>query len=171
MHKSLWNDSSSFHPVHPLIRAFGTRILHHAKGRCQINTTCDFSETSTREMKTSKIPTVFIQIVAIYVLLLPNQASAQLASGGLKTRVNGSTYGTCTSGICAISGGSRSGPNLLQLLNVFDTRNGISKVKIDTQGLKNIVVGVTSRMGTFLNKPLALSSPANLFWLRPQLYF
>ena len=29
----LQNDSPSFHPVHPLIRAFGSRDLHHAKGR------------------------------------------------------------------------------------------------------------------------------------------
>jgi len=29
----LRNDSPSFHPVHPLIRAFGSRDLHHAKGR------------------------------------------------------------------------------------------------------------------------------------------
>jgi hypothetical protein len=29
----LRNDSPSFHPVHPLIRVFGPRVLHHAKGR------------------------------------------------------------------------------------------------------------------------------------------
>jgi hypothetical protein len=29
----LRNDSPSFHPVHPLIRAIGPRVLHHAKGR------------------------------------------------------------------------------------------------------------------------------------------
>jgi len=29
----LRNDSPSFHPVHPLIRAFGSRDLHHVKGR------------------------------------------------------------------------------------------------------------------------------------------
>lgn len=31
----LRNDSQSFHPVYPLIRAFGPRHLHHAKGRGQ----------------------------------------------------------------------------------------------------------------------------------------
>ncbi|MCE2837719.1 MAG: CHAT domain-containing protein, partial [Cyanobium sp. 49614_E6] len=71
------------------------------------------------------------------------------------------------SGVCAISGGSRTSQNLLHRLKAFDTRNGINKVKIDTQGLKNVVVGVTSELGTFLNKPLALSSPANLFWVSP----
>ena len=34
MHQHLWKDSSSFHPVHPLIRAFGPKVLHHAKGHC-----------------------------------------------------------------------------------------------------------------------------------------
>jgi hypothetical protein len=29
----LRNDSESFHPVHPLIRAFGPRVLHQGKGR------------------------------------------------------------------------------------------------------------------------------------------
>jgi hypothetical protein len=29
----LRNDSPPFHPVHPLIRAFGPQVLHHAKGR------------------------------------------------------------------------------------------------------------------------------------------
>jgi hypothetical protein len=29
----LWNDKQSFHSVHPLIRAFGSWVLHHAKGR------------------------------------------------------------------------------------------------------------------------------------------
>ena len=33
VHLHLRNDSPSFHPVHPLIRAFGPRDLHHAKGR------------------------------------------------------------------------------------------------------------------------------------------
>ncbi len=29
----LWDDSSSFHPVHSLIRAVGPPDLHHPKGR------------------------------------------------------------------------------------------------------------------------------------------
>ncbi len=107
------------------------------------------------------------QVIACNALFLPNLATAQVSADGLRTRVNGSAYGTCVSGVCAISGGSRTSQNLLHRLKAFDTRNGINKVKIDTQGLKNVVVGVTSELGTFLNKPLALSSPANLFWLSP----
>ena len=33
VHLRLRNDSPSFHPVHPLIREFGPRLLHHAKRR------------------------------------------------------------------------------------------------------------------------------------------
>jgi len=35
VHLRLRNDSPSFHPVHSLTRAFGPRVLHHAKGRGQ----------------------------------------------------------------------------------------------------------------------------------------
>jgi integrase len=38
VHQHLWKDSSSFHPVHPLIRAFGPKVLHHAKGHCHAAT-------------------------------------------------------------------------------------------------------------------------------------
>ena len=118
-------------------------------------------------MKTSSLLALAVHVSSFLVIHLPAISSGQVIPGGLKTRVNGSAYGTCSSGICAISGGSKSGPNLFQRLNAFDTRHGISKVKLDTQGHKNIVVGITSGSGTFLNKPLALSSPANLFWLSP----
>ena len=118
-------------------------------------------------MKILKLAALSIRISAFFVIHLPDLASAQVIPGGLKTRVNGSAFGACSSGHCAISGGSRAGQNLLQKFNYFDTRNGITKIKLDTQGLKNIVVGVTSGSGTFLNKPLILSSPANLFWLSP----
>jgi hypothetical protein len=37
VHLLLRNDSPSFHPVHSLIRAFGPRDLHHAKGRGRSN--------------------------------------------------------------------------------------------------------------------------------------
>jgi hypothetical protein len=40
-------------------------------------------------------------------------------------------------------------------------------VTIDNRGQTNVVVGVTAPQGTFLNKPLALSEAANLFWLSP----
>jgi filamentous hemagglutinin family protein len=118
-------------------------------------------------MKTLKLLGLSIHILALFVIHLPDLATAQVMPGGMKTRVNGSAFGACTSGNCAISGGSKSGQNLLHKFNYFDTRNGVSKIRLDTQGLKNIIVGVTSGSGTFLNKPLNLSSPTNLFWLSP----
>jgi hypothetical protein len=36
VHLHLRNDSPSFHPVHALIRAFGPRVLHQAKGNGQL---------------------------------------------------------------------------------------------------------------------------------------
>jgi filamentous hemagglutinin family protein len=118
-------------------------------------------------MKTLKLLGLSIHISAFFVIHLPGLASAQVMPGGFKTRVNGSAFGACASGNCAISGGSKSGPNLFHRFNYFDTRNGVAKIRLDTQGLENIIVGVTSASGTFLNKPLTLSSAANLFWLSP----
>jgi filamentous hemagglutinin family protein len=118
-------------------------------------------------MKKSLLYGLILKSTLFFVLIQPFHATAQVSPGGLRTRVNGSAYATCTSGVCAISGGSKTGPNLLQRFKAFDTRNGISKVKIDTQGVKNVLVGITSESGTFLNKPLTLSSSANLFWLSP----
>jgi filamentous hemagglutinin family protein len=118
-------------------------------------------------MKVLKLLGLSIHISGFFVINLSDFATAQVIPGGMKTRVNGSAFGACTSGNCAISGGSKSGQNLLHKFNYFDTRNGVSKIRLDTQGLKNIIVGVTSGSGTFLNKPLKLSSPTNLFWLSP----
>ena len=118
-------------------------------------------------MKILKLLSLSIHISAFFVIHLSEFASAQVVPGGFKSRVNGSAFGACTSGNCAISGGSKSGKNLLHRFNYFDTRNGVTKIKLETQELNNIIVGVTSGSGTFLNKPLTLSSPANLFWLSP----
>jgi len=108
----------------------------------------------------SNFPLLALQFTVFTILLSPIPAAAQVSAGGLRTRVNGSAVGTCATGQCAISGGRQSGTNLLHKFNSFDTRKGITKVKLDTQGLENIVVGVTSGSGSFLNKPLALTSPA-----------
>jgi len=115
----------------------------------------------------ANFPLLALQFTVFTILLSPIPAAAQVSAGGLRTRVNGSAVGSCSTGQCAISGGRQSGTNLLHKFNSFDTRKGITKIKLDTQGLENIVVGVTSGSGSFLNKPLALTSPANLFWLSP----
>ena len=118
-------------------------------------------------MKYLKLACFSLYIFGFYPLLLSNTAAAQVIAGGLGTRVNGSAFGSCTAGSCAISGGSKSGSNLLHRLSSFDTRERISDIRLNTQGLGNVIIGVTNGSGTYLNKPLSLSSPANLFLLSP----
>jgi filamentous hemagglutinin family protein len=121
----------------------------------------------TVNMKYQKMLCLQLNIFVLNACLLPNIAAAQIAAGGLGSRVNGSAYGSCTAGSCAISGGSRSGSNLLHRLSSFDTRNRINSVKLDTQGLKNVILGVTNGSGSYLNKHFSLSAPANFFLLSP----
>lgn len=92
---------------------------------------------------------------------------AGVSAGGLGTRVNGSIFGRCTAGSCAVSGGTRSGSNLFQRFSQFSATGGISNVRVDTQGLGNVFLAVSGREGTLLNRPLLLSGQANLFLLSP----
>ena len=70
---------------------------------------------------------------------------------GLSTKVNGIKGGRCNSGICRISGGKKSGRNKFLKLREFDTRGKIKAVEIDTGGTKNVVLGVTSPVGSYIN--------------------
>lgn len=95
-------------------------------------------------------------------------ARAQVSAGGLRTRVNGSGLGSCRAGVCQVQGGIQAGPNRFQRFSSFDTRPAaIRGVRIETGGSRNLVVGVSAPGGTFLNKPVQLRQPANLFWLSP----
>ncbi|HJN34557.1 MAG TPA: hypothetical protein QF700_10630, partial [Prochlorococcus sp.] len=87
--------------------------------------------------------------------------------GGLGTKVNGKDGGSCNRGNCHISGGTDAGKNRFHRFKDFDTRGAITGINFDTGGKRNLVVGVTSPSGTYLNKQVSLSSPANLFWLSP----
>ncbi|WP_197459814.1 autotransporter-associated beta strand repeat-containing protein [Prochlorococcus sp. MIT 1303] len=87
--------------------------------------------------------------------------------GGLGTKVNGKTGGVCKRGNCHISGGADAGKNRFHRFKDFDTRGAITGINFDTGGKRNLVVGVTAPGGTYLNKQVSLSSPANLFWLSP----
>ncbi len=88
-------------------------------------------------------------------------------AGGLGTKVNGEDGGVCNSGNCHISGGTDTGRNRFHRFKDFDTRGAITGINFDTGGKRNLVVGVTAPGGTYLNKQVSLSSPANLFWLSP----
>ena len=107
------------------------------------------------------------RLFTLLVCGLAAPASAQVVGGGLNTRVNGSDGGSCQAGACRVDGGIGAGPNGFYRFRQFDTRQGVDGVTIDNRGRTNVVVGVTAPQGTFLNKPLALSEAANLFWLSP----
>ncbi|MEY4808635.1 MAG: hypothetical protein RLZZ206_3024 [Cyanobacteriota bacterium] len=107
------------------------------------------------------------RLFTLLVCGLAAPASAQVVGGGLNTRVNGSDGGSCQAGTCRVDGGIGAGPNGFYRFRQFDTRQGVDGVTIDNRGRTNVVVGVTAPQGTFLNKPLALSEAANLFWLSP----
>ena len=97
-------------------------------------------------------------------------AMAEIRAGrgkGLSTKVNGKKGGSCSEGICKISGGKKAGRNKFLRFKDFDTRGKIKGVEIDTGRKRNLVVGVTSPLGTFINKSIQLSSKANLIWLSP----
>ncbi|MAS27965.1 MAG: filamentous hemagglutinin, partial [Synechococcus sp. NAT40] len=92
---------------------------------------------------------------------------ASSRSGGLGTRVNGALGGRCSSGVCRIDGGSAGGSNRFHRLSEFDTRGAIQGVSIDSDGVRNLVLGVTAADGSFIDKSVSLTSPAHLFVLSP----
>ena len=110
---------------------------------------------------------VLIPLVA-FLAGMPGQADvASRSADGLGTRINGSRGGRCSSGLCHIDGGTHSGANRFHRLSEFDTRGAIQGVSIDSDGVRNVVLGVTAADGSFINKSVSLSSPAHLFLLSP----
>ena len=102
--------------------------------------------------------------------LLPQPVRAQVAAagaGGLDTAVNGLVGGSCSSGLCQVTGGTAGGSNLFHRFSSFDTRGAITGVQIHNGVLPNVVVGVTAPLGSFIDKPVSLSSPGSLVWLSP----
>ena len=98
----------------------------------------------------------------------PVQADvASRSADGLRTLVNGSANGRCNRGLCRIEGGIDSGNNRFHRLSEFDTRGGIQGVSINSDGVRNLVLGVTAQNGSFINKNVSLTSPSHLFLLSP----
>lgn len=90
------------------------------------------------------------------------------AAGGsqsLGTVVNGGV--ACSSGACAVTGGTPAGGNLFHRFSGFDTRGAITGVSIQNTGFGAVIVGVTSPLGSFIDKPVALAQPGQLYWLSP----
>ncbi len=83
------------------------------------------------------------------------------------TIINGVEGGKCITGNCIVSGGDKSGANIFHRFNSFDTRGSINSVLFKNENYKNVIVGVSSSRGSFINKPISLSEKGNLFWISP----
>ncbi len=108
--------------------------------------------------------------VLLGLLASPAAAGEITATGGilgLGSVVNGQLGGSCFSGGCAIRGGTSAGANLYHRFSAFDTRGGITGVTLDVGGHRNVMVGVTHPLGSFIDKAVTLSERANLVWLSP----
>ena len=109
-------------------------------------------------------------IVLLGVAASPVAAGEITATGGalgLGSVVNGRAGGSCITGACAIQGGTSAGANLFHRFSAFDTRGGITGVTLDVAGHRNVMVGVTHPLGSFIDKAITLSGQANLVWLSP----
>ncbi|MEA5389835.1 CHAT domain-containing protein [Cyanobium gracile UHCC 0139] len=108
--------------------------------------------------------------VVLGLLASPAAAGEITATGGilgLGSVVNGQLGGSCFSGACAVRGGTSAGANLYHRFSAFDTRGGITGVTLDVAGHRNVMVGVTHPLGSFIDKAVTLSERANLVWLSP----
>lgn len=107
--------------------------------------------------------------ITVLTAVLPATAQVQGTAGarGLGTRVNGVVGGHCVSGLCGVSGGTGAGGNLFHRFSFFDTRGAIQGVSIDSGGYRNVIMGVVNALGSFIDKPISLSSRGALFWLSP----
>ncbi|MFS6826943.1 beta strand repeat-containing protein [Cyanobium sp. ATX-6F1] len=99
--------------------------------------------------------------------VVAGEVSATGGALGLGTAVNGQLGGSCGLGLCQVGGGTAAGRNLFHRFSAFDTRGGITGVNFSTGGAQNVFVGVTSPLGSFIDKLVSFSSPGNLFWLSP----
>ncbi len=115
-------------------------------------------------------------LASLRVLVLLGLTGSPVAAGeitatggalGLGSVVNGRAGGSCFGGACAIQGGTSAGANLFHRFSAFDTRGAITGVSLDVGAHRNVMVGVTHPLGSFIDKAITLSGPANLVWLSP----
>ncbi len=121
----------------------------------------------TKHLKNLKLS---LSLVFLFCSGTGTNAKAEISSSignATGTRINNSLTGICSTGLCNISGGVNTGNNKFHSFSNFDTRGEIKGVNIQTDGQRNLILGVTSNSGTYLNKNLILSKPANLFVLSP----
>ena len=112
----------------------------------------------------------------LFVVLLGSMKPGygQISSEGtLGTVINSDSIvvsegGTCSVGVCTITGGTNSGQNKFHRFTSFDTRSGIDGVNIVTDSQTNLILGIAANSGFHLDVPLGLvGSKANLFIVSP----
>ena len=116
-----------------------------------------------------KIKLIFLPIYFSF-LSISNFTKAEINLNSIndtKTIINKPNNSSCKIGYCNIYGGIKSGKNLFHKFNSFDTRGRIKEVQFFNESQKNVIVGVSSKNGTFINKPIKLQGLANLFWVSP----
>ena len=121
-------------------------------------------------MKIKVITYIFYFIYFIFSPLFYYYSKAEINLNSInetKTIINNKNSKNCKVGTCNIYGGVKSGKNLFHKFNSFDTRGSINEVKFFNGKQSNIIVGVSSKKGTFINKPIKLEREANLFWVSP----
>ena len=96
-------------------------------------------------------------------------AEVRGAPGGrsLGTVVNGTRDGGCSIGTCKITGGTSADRNLFHRFSAFDTRGGITDVRIQSDGFRNVILGVVNPLGSYVDKVVSLTSKGNLFMMSP----
>ena len=117
-----------------------------------------------------KIKYIFIPIYLTWFSFLSIKSKAEINLNQIndtKTIINKPDLKKCTIGSCNIYGGIKSGKNLFHKFHSFDTRGEIKEVNFFNKKQKNIIVGVSSSKGTFINKPIKFENKANLFWVSP----
>ncbi len=112
----------------------------------------------------------FFWLVSGYWLLLPNFAQAQITSDGtLGTTVNLSPSLPCTSGICAIAGGTTdsTGKNLFHSFQDFSVSTGAIASFNNAASIQNIISRVTGTNASTINGIIQANFSANVFLINP----
>ena len=118
---------------------------------------------------------LFLESISFFGFLLlfflpVNKAKSEINTSNnnrLGTKINGEIDGQCNFGLCTIDGGIRRGNNLFHKFDNFDTRGLIEGVKFINNQTNNLIIGVTSNRGTFINKPINITNKSNLYWISP----
>ena len=115
----------------------------------------------------------FVALASTQLICFEARADVKVrAKSGLNSKINGRLNGSCTKGICRISGGRRGGRRkrlLFHRIKELNTRGkNIKKIKLKLgdKRVKSVFLGVTDQKGAFISTPFVLSG-ADLIILAP----